>query len=111
MAFVEANGERPFRDRPVSMTPLYTRELPGGGFVTIEARADGGEESYLGRVWVERRGDPKRREGHEPPVIVELAGSSAQQIFRELYAIAADNVAVARGLIQWQVRRRATRAD
>ncbi len=108
---MEVNGEIPYGHPPMSMTPLYTRELPGGGFVTIEARMDSAAESCLGRIWVERRGDPKRREGHEPPVIAEIAGSSTQQLFRELYEIAADNVAVARGLIQWQLRRSASRAD
>ncbi len=85
-------------------TLLYTRELPGGGFVAIEAaEADSG---YRAQVSVERRGDPKRREGHTPPVIAEASGSTQSDVLRELYEIAADNVAVARGLIQWQARRR-----
>jgi hypothetical protein len=85
---------------------LYSRELPGGGMVVIESQ---GEESPTcrARVAVERRSDPKRREGHAPPVIAEAEGSTTSLVFRELYEIAADNVAVARGLIRWQARRRA----
>ncbi|HUO52747.1 MAG TPA: hypothetical protein VMT93_09520 [Gemmatimonadaceae bacterium] len=85
---------------------LYTRELPGGGMVTIEAQPEG-TPSVQARVSVERRTDPKRREGHVPPVIAEARSSTQASAFKELYGIAADNVAVARGLIQWQARRRA----
>lgn len=85
---------------------LYSRELPGGGLVMIEAQ---GEESALHRVRiaVERRSDPKRREGHAPPVIAEAEAPTRALAFEELYEIAVDNVAIARGLIQWQARRRA----
>jgi hypothetical protein len=94
-----------FLDRMKDSTLLYSRELPGGGFVAIEGAtaADG----YRARISVERRGDPKRREGHEPPVIAEASGMTEADVFKELYQIASDNVAVARGLIQWQARRRA----
>ena len=85
-------------------TLLYTRELPGGGFVAIEAAAEAA--GYYAQISVERRGDPKRREGHTPPVIAEASGSTQSDVLRELYDIAVDNVAVARGLIQWQARRR-----
>jgi len=86
---------------------LYSRELPGGGMVTIEALPEG-SPSVQARVTVERRSDPKRREGHVPPVIAEARSSTQASAFKELYGIAADNVAVARGLIQWQARRRET---
>ncbi len=84
---------------------LYSRELPGGGHVTIERRPPEGTQ-VSARVAVERRGDPVRRDGHEPPVIAEAASATAADVFRELYEIASDNVAIARGLIQWQARRR-----
>ena len=92
-------------------TLLYTRELPGGGYVAIEADAtekgaDPATTGVHGRVSVERRGDPKRRDGHAPPVIAEANGSTASDVLRKLYEIARDNVTVARGLIQWQARRR-----
>lgn len=84
---------------------LYSRELPGGGMVMIEAQ---GEENatFRARIAVERRSDPKRREGHTPPVIAEAEAPTRAMAFRELYEIAADTVAIARGLIQWQARRR-----
>lgn len=88
-----------------SFVLLYSRELPGGGMVMIEARPDD-SSACRARVAVERRTDPKRREGHAPPVIAEAEAASQAVAFRELYAIAADNVAVARGLIHWQARRR-----
>lgn len=62
--------------------------------------------SCRARISVERRTDPQRREGHSPPVIVEAEAPTRSVIFNELYEIACDNVAVARGLIQWQSRRR-----
>lgn len=83
---------------------LYSRELPGGGVVLIEAMPEG-SPSCAARVSVERRSDPKRREGHMPPVIAEAEASSQASAFKELYSIASDNVAVARGLIRWQARR------
>jgi hypothetical protein len=85
-------------------TLLYTRELPGGGIVTIEA-ASSNPPFCVARVSVERRTDPKRREGHLPPVIAEAAAPTQADAFRELYRIASDNVAVAHGLIRWQARK------
>ena len=46
------------------------------------------------------------RHGHIPPVIAEASASSQAMAFKELYQIASDNVAIARGLIQWQARQR-----
>jgi hypothetical protein len=83
---------------------LYSRELPGGGVVTIEALPEGSPACHA-RIAVERRSDPKRREGHVPPVIAEARAPSQASAFKELYQIASDNVAVARGLIQWQAKR------
>ena len=84
---------------------LYTRELPGGGYVAIEAV---GEEAavFRARVSVERRTDPERRMGHLPPVIAEASGESRTTVFNELYRIAADNVAVASGILRWQAKHR-----
>lgn len=88
---------------------LYLRELPGGGLVTIEAAASTGPAAHC-RLAVERRGDARRREGHAPPVIAEASAATQALAFRELYAIAADNVAVARGLLLWQAHRLPTGA-
>ena len=84
---------------------LFTRELPGGGFVAIEALA-GEDGLHRARVSVERRSDPGRRLGHRPPVIASVEGPSQNALFEELYRIAVDNVAIARGIMRWQAERR-----
>ena len=87
---------------------LFKRELPGGGYVSIES-LPGGDGVHRARVFVERRTDPERRDGHVPPVIAQLEGSSSSAIFEELYRIAVDNVAIARGIMRWQAARRQAR--
>ncbi|MHB0949058.1 MAG: hypothetical protein ACYC4J_08360 [Gemmatimonadaceae bacterium] len=59
------------------------------------------------RVRVERRASAERRAGHQPPVIAEVERTDVLSAFEELYRIARDNVAVARGLLTWQAARRA----
>jgi len=87
---------------------LYTRDLPGGGFVVIEATQIPGLAitTYRASLCVERRSDPSRRAGHAPPVVAEAEGGSQAQILEALYPIAADNVAVAKQLLMWQAGRR-----
>jgi hypothetical protein len=82
---------------------LYSRELPSGGFVMIEVdNTDGGLHHAF--VAVERRSDPSRRAGHEPPVIAEARGTSRATVFKELYAIARDNIAISRALLRGRGR-------
>jgi hypothetical protein len=84
---------------------LFTRDLPGGGYVAIESLpAEAGV--HRARVCVERRTDPDRRLGHVPPIIVSLEGGSPAELFEELYRIAVDNVEIARGIMKWQAARR-----
>ena len=85
---------------------LYTRELPGGGYVAIENVPGTGDGSYRARVKVERRSDPARRTGHAPPVIVEMDGRNQSEVFNALHRIASDNVAVATAILRWQSSRR-----
>ena len=83
---------------------LFSRELPGGGEVRVEAvTADTGAEPGA-RVVVERRSDPRRRDSHAPPVIVEATSADAQGLLDRLVRIARDNVAIARALQRWQRR-------
>ena len=84
---------------------LYTRELPGGGFVAIESLSSD-DGVHRARISVERRNELDRRDGHERPIIAELEGSSRAAVFDELYRIAVDNVAIARGIMRWQAARR-----
>lgn len=80
---------------------IYARELPGGGFVSIET-LDADAAACRGRISVERRADPTRRAGHAPPVVAEVSGRTEAEVFHELYPIAADNVAIARAILKWQ---------
>ncbi len=88
---------------------LYSRDLPGGGYVAIEQvkHVDGDREVPRTRVCVERRNATDRRSGHQPPVIAEVDGHGSGVNFSELYCLAVDNVAIARALLDWQRRERA----
>lgn len=76
---------------------LFHRDLPGGGYVAIELFGAPADARTV-RVIVERRGDRNRRTGHKPPVILEETWNP-ERGFGELYRMACDNVAIARGLL------------
>lgn len=78
---------------------LFHRDLPGGGYVAIELSGVVPVAQRQVRVIVERRGDRSRRYGHRPPVILEEEWQP-ERGFGELYRIACDNVAIARGLLR-----------
>ena len=82
----------------------YTRNLPGGGVVAIEVAPQG--SVHRARLVIERRSDPRRREGHPPPIVVEAMGEDAADVFGQLYAIASNNVAIARTIMDWEARNR-----
>lgn len=63
-----------------------------------------------GRVAVERRAPGERRGNQELPIIAEVERDDVSSVFNELYQIACDNVAVARGLLSWQASRRQVEA-
>ncbi len=92
-------------------TVLYTRVLPGGGVVSIECDAADVSE-FRAHLKVERRGDPGRRAGHTPPIVLERSGGGADQelIIDELHKVAGDNAAIARHLIAWQAKQRRPQA-
>jgi len=81
---------------------LYERDLPGGGKVRIElvdeTPADAMPPRCRARVAVERRDAEDRQRGN-PPVIAELERPSREEVLGELYRVALDNVAIARGLL------------
>jgi hypothetical protein len=80
---------------------VYQRELPGGGFVHVqEEESLRDTDTHRAHVTVERRTDPTRREGHEPPVIASAEGSASNAVFGELLKIAQDNVAIAKALLR-----------
>ncbi len=78
---------------------LYERPLPGGGYVHVEQESRDDTDTHRARVFVERRADPARRVGHQPPVIASEEGKS-RTVFQRLLSIARDNVEVARGLLR-----------
>ena len=79
---------------------VYQRELPGGGYVHVEEESLQDTETHRAHGTVERRTDPTRRDGHEPPVIARAEGRSPQSVFGELFRIAQDNVAIAKALLR-----------
>jgi hypothetical protein len=83
---------------------VYRRNLPGGGFVNIEAEQANApaDELHRAMITVERRSDPSRRDGHNPPIVAIAEGPSAQGVFRQMLDIAADNIAIARALLRSQ---------
>lgn len=87
------------RRRPSKI--LYSRELPGGGYVTIQSEPCD-NESYRGWISVERRAERNRRDNDAVPVIAETQGNSPDAVLGALQAIAADNVAVAKGIRAWE---------
>jgi hypothetical protein len=86
-------------------TILYSRDLPGGGYVLVEADTPAESTTHRAHVTVERRADPTRRDGHIPPVIASAEGESYSRVVQQLYSIAADNVSIARHLLRWQAQR------
>lgn len=89
----------------------YHRLMPGGGYVEIEVELISSGESTRprGRLIVERRSDHGRRLGHQPPVVADVVHDVAETLVAELFQLAHDNAALARGLMQWQSAR--ARAD
>jgi len=77
---------------------LFHRDLPGGGYVAIEL-TNPSDTGRIVRVVVERRGDRVRRAGHKPPCIHE-EDWKPERGFGELYRMACDNVAIARGILR-----------
>ena len=103
--------ERP--ETPRNRSPVFRRELPGGGYVVIGVEPPTRERAARTCVWVETRETDRRGESVETPVIAIADGDERSASFTELYRLAADNAAIARGLLKWRAERRVTveRAD
>src|SRR3954469_147865 len=82
----------------LSVSAVYRRELPGGGYVAISVERE--RELARTRVCVERRAREARRAGHVPIVIAEADGDDRSAAFGDLYRLAADNAAIARALLE-----------
>lgn len=93
------------RSEGTPRAPVFRRELPGGGYVVIgvERPKDRGVPRTC--VWLERRaGDDRNAEYKDAPLIAVADGDETSAAFTEMYRLAADNAAVARGLMQWRAK-------
>jgi hypothetical protein len=85
---------------------LYSRPLPGGGYVVIESLPGAADVSTVhARILVERRADPVRRVGHVPPIVAEAVAPDPQHVVAALSPIATNNVEIARALQRLASRR------
>lgn len=92
---------------------VYTRPMPGGGYVRAELLvskpADLAGEQPRGRVVVDRRSYAPPSPHDEEFVVEVVQGSDTDAVVAELVRIARDNAAIARGLLRHGSG--ATRAD
>ena len=99
----------------VPRAPVFRRELPGGGYVVVGVeRATADRAVPRTCVWLERRADDERNaEFKDAPLIAAADGDETSDAFAEMYRLATDNAAVARGLMQWRAKQRpsVSRAD
>jgi hypothetical protein len=82
---------------------LYSRKLPGGGYVTILTEPTE-NANYRGWISVERRSDRTRRDAIAIPVIAETLADSTASVLDTLKHIASDNVAIAKEIRRWETR-------
>jgi hypothetical protein len=103
--------ERGAHDVPAEITPLYTRTMPGGGYVKVELvvsdRGDVAHERVSGRVVIEPRNASPRRDDLAPLVVEEVEGEDENSVVAELFRIAQDNAALARRVLRQRSIRRA----
>lgn len=95
-----------------SITPLYTRTMPGGGYVKVELvvsdRGNVAHERVSGRVVIEPRGATARRMDLVPLVVEEMEGDDEDTVVAELFRIARDNAALARRVLRQRADKRAS---
>lgn len=93
--------------------PLYTRPMPGGGYVRVElvmgGRDNAAVERRRGRVVIEPRDASPRRDDSAPLVVVEIEGEDESSVVAECFRIARDNAAIARRVLRRRLEVR--RAD
>ena len=89
---------------------LYTRPMPGGGYVKVELVVGerGASERRRGRIVIEERA-VSRHVGARPIVVEELEGDDENELLERLFRIACDNAALARRVLRR--RSSALRAD
>lgn len=99
------------RERVAAAAPLYSRSMPGGGYVRVELLVRESNvvrgETLRGRVIMERRAPIPATTKEEPVVVEEIEGDDPNIVVAELFRIARDNAAIARRVL----RRLRARAD
>ena len=90
----------------ITAQALYSRPMPGGGYVRVEMLvpgADGAATDRLhGRVVMERRAQTPATPEEEPVVVEEVEGDDPNVVVAELFRIARDNAAIARRVLRRQ---------
>jgi hypothetical protein len=105
MAPVEGEGTMA-EHQGEARAPLFRRELPGGGYVVVGVERPATDRDVPRTcVWLERRaGDERNAEYRDAPLIAIADGDETSAGFTEMYRLAADNAAVARGLMEWRAK-------
>ena len=99
------------RGAGISAEAVYSRPMPGGGYVRAELLvsepADLAGERLRGRVVIERRSYAPPSPDEEELVVEEVEGSDQNAVVAELVRIARDNAAIARRVLRHSPARRA----
>jgi hypothetical protein len=101
-------GESRARERTTAEA-LYSRPMPGGGYVRVELVREPTAEHLRGRVVIERRTPTPAAPEEENLVVEEVEGDDPNDLVDKLFRIACDNAAIARRLLQRL--RQSVRAD
>ncbi len=86
---------------------VFRRDLPGGHMVMISLQ-DHEREGVIGRLQIERRADPRRREAGEAPIVAEVIGASHDAVLRALRQLAEDDDQLRMRLDAWIAARPTT---
>lgn len=92
------------RASSTAFSPIYRRQLPGGGDVAIDIQRDLVATSSRTRVSVARATPTPEI---ERLIIAEADGDERSPAFGDMYNIAADNAAIARALLRLGAPKRA----
>ena len=86
------------------MQALYSRPMPGGGYVRVEMLvsepANLTAERLRGRVVMERRSFVPPEADDRQLIVEEVEGDDANSVVAELFRIARDNAAIARRVLR-----------
>ena len=98
-------GELNDTSEPATKPPLYSRPMPGGGYVRVELLGEPANvavEGLRGRVVMERRSFAFPLRGDDELIVEEVEGPDASAVAAELFRIACDNAAIARRVMRRQ---------